>query len=254
MSYISNNKKINGIYQNSGWTPNSNTTAYWKLSQDWLDYSGNNNHLLGGDPGTCTDLNSTLNMTAPTKFDTGKFGNSVVFNSSLHNMLYHSGTTALVSKTQDFTLSTWIYYTGVAPYGTYIFSLDGWHNHGWEVSTFGESESYNIGQGLMEWTQDQIAGCNTGYRSDFSLNTWMNVTLTYDSNTYTTTIYMNGISGDTQRVQLPMDITQPILTLGAAPIYQGTSNASLSGRMCEVILESVCWAESDVLNYYNRFI
>jgi hypothetical protein len=245
MAYIAP-KVLNGIYQNSGWVPNVNTRAYWKLNGDFLDYSGNNFHLNSFDighgyPTTNPHFDYYGPSTVPS-FTPGKFGSGVKFlGDDSGNLLWYNGSAQILTSgnKNSFTYSAW-----ANPFS----DTDGYFiNAGCYQASAGGGNGY--WSGLASGGNFSTSAAD-GSIGTYTVDQWNHYC--YVSDVSGMTVYCNGVAGS-QITNTPLDLLDNYFYLGCGMSYQGIYWNSCHISLCEVIVENVAWQASDVTNYYNKY-
>lgn len=229
MSYIAP-KVINGVYQNSDWAPNANTRAYWKLSDDILDYSGNGFHLK-------TD---SVNGSEAPVFKDGKFGNAPYFNKSTSLLYYENASNLILASNLEFTYSAWVKMANV--------NLDG---GGFWISN-GGGQNLNSSM-IYSSSTSTVANWASSHPNNMTNNIWSNVILTHGNGI--TTAYCDGLSGvTTTSNEIGPTPDNGVFTIGMASWgFAAPWTYGFQGNICEVIVENVCWSPETVGAYYNKY-
>jgi len=131
----------------------------------WNDISGNSNNF--------NLSNTTFNSDN---------GGSFVFNGSSSNAKSASSVLNLGESSKSITWSTWVYPTTST--GTILFASSDAEGGGWNMPPLAFTNKRFLGHIYSNNTLSDV--------SDFTLNTWYNVTLVYDKDTAHQKLYING--------------------------------------------------------------
>lgn len=210
------------------WLPHSDhLIGYWKMNNNWDDYSGRNNHgsAAGGVPGFTT---------------TSKVGSHAGdFNGSSYVSVPHSPS---IDVTNGFTVMCWLYVPAPVGANFWLFSK----NPPGFTTGFGIAFDHNTAQ---IWPHLGISGVLRHPKSNGSIiyGQWNYIVITFDNSDIT--IYLNGVFDSS------LSVVGAIGT-NASPFYISNSPGSpgeyLTGHIDNLALWDVALTPSEISDIYNR--
>lgn len=224
---------INGIPQGSDWLPNGNTLAYWKLSGDILDYSGNNNHLTEWLPWTGTTRSN---------WASGKFGTSRYFIGSEGTYPFY--TTDFLLPSNNFTISIWVKID--ADFAS-AFEFRALYNSG-----VASANGFTVGINNAKQPRALLNGSawlNAVTGLTFTPGQWDNFVLVRDAGIFY--YYLNGVKAETTNTEAMITPITSYTIIGNLDELNASNYDLRKAAICELLVENGVWTDEYILNYYN---
>lgn len=227
------------LAQNFGeFLPTKNTLGYWKFNGNSTDYSGNGN--------SGRDIDVIYN------FSSGRFGQGVECN-NIDSILIPAAD-FLFQKTDEFTISIWINpwtsSNGISP----IKLIDTVNGATTGIQVFHQIDvDHSPAMNLLDFIITDGKGQANGVRAEFVKfvsRGWYNVICTNDgTGSSGMKIYIDG--NDSGASVIYNNLKDPITYYYPAMLLFDTGSTATDCYHDEFIIETGCWDQKKISNYYN---